>query len=280
MKTIKLISLDLDGTLFNNKSIITPKCKQAIKKATEQGVKVVISTGRPYSGLPFEQIEGLGINYAITTNGAGVYEIPSKKEIHMDCMDNDISFPIIDFLLTKRVHMDAFVDGDAISPSKCLDTAKKLCVPASIKEYIINSRTRIDDIKEYMIVNNAPLQKMTVNFQTDENGVLIDREDVRLFLTSNPDITVVCGGYNNLEFTRKGVDKGQGLIHLANYLGIPIEETMAIGDTENDLEILKTAGISVAMGNSIEDIKKLADYVTLTNEEDGVAHAIEHFLEF
>ena len=131
-----------------------------------------------------------------------------------------------------------------------------------------------------MIVNNAPLQKMTVNFQTDENGVLIDREDVRLFLTSNPDITVVCGGYNNLEFTRKGVDKGQGLIHLANYLGIPIEETMAIGDTENDLEILKTAGISVAMGNSIEDIKKLADYVTLTNEEDGVAHAIEHFLEF
>ena len=121
---------------------------------------------------------------------------------------------------------------------------------------------------------------MTVNFQTDENGVLIDREDVRLFLASNPDITVVCGGYNNLEFTRKGVDKGQGLIHLANYLGIPIEETMAIGDTENDLEILKTAGISVAMGNSIEDIKKLADYVTLTNEEDGVAHAIEHFLKF
>lgn len=279
MKTIKLISLDLDGTLFNNKSIITPRCKQAIKKAAQQGVKVVISTGRPYSGLPFSQIEGLGINYAITANGAGVYEIPDKKEIHMECLDNDISFPIFDFLLTKNVHMDAFIDGKAISPSKCLDTAKKLNVPESLKEYIIDSRIRVNDIEAYIIEHNAPLQKMTVNFQTDENGVLIDREDVRLFLTSNPNITVVCGGYNNLEFTKKGVDKGKGLIYLANYLGIPIDETMAIGDTENDLEILKTAGISVAMGNSIEEIKKLADYVTLTNEEDGVAHAIEHFLE-
>lgn len=280
MKTIKLISLDLDGTLFNNKSIITEKNKQAIKRATDAGISVVISTGRPYTGLPFEQIEGLGINYAITTNGAGVYEIPSRKEIHTDCISNEIAFPIIDFLLTKQVHMDAFIGGDAISPAKCLDTAKRLNVPDSIKEYIIDSRTRVDDVKAYMLEHNTPLQKMTINFQTDENGVLIDREEIRQYLCSNPDINVVCGGYNNLEFTRAGVDKGQGLIHLADHLGIPVEQTMAVGDTENDLEILKAARISVAMGNAIDEIKKNADYITLSNEEDGVAYAINHFIPF
>lgn len=279
MDNIKLIALDLDGTLFNNQGIITDANKEAIKRATSMGINVVISTGRPYAGIPFAQIEGLGINYAITTNGAGVYEVPSKKPIHIDCLDNSIAFPIFDYLLEKGVHMDAFLDGNAISPIQCLETAKRLNVPDSLKDYIINTRTRVDDIKEYMLENNIPLQKMTINFQTDENGELINREDVRKFLTSNPNITVVSGGYNNLEFTRVGVDKGQGLIHLAEYLNIDIEETMAVGDTENDMEILKAAGISVAMGNAIAEVKALADYVTLSNEEDGVAHAINHFIK-
>lgn len=280
MKTIKLIALDLDGTLFNNQSIITDQNKKAIKKATDAGIQVVISTGRPYTGLPFSQIEGLGIKYAITTNGAAIYQIPSKKEIHSDCLSNDIAFPIIDFLLTKQVHMDAFIDGDAISPAKCLETARQLSLPDSIKEYIINSRTRVDDLKAYMMENNIPLQKMTINFKKDENDILVDREEVSQFLTSNPNINVVSGGYSNLEFTRSGVDKGQGLIHLANHLGIPIEQTMAVGDSENDLEILKAAGTSVAMSNAIDEIKACADLVTLSNEEDGVAHAIYNFIPF
>ena len=91
---------------------------------------------------------------------------------------------------------------------------------------------------------------------------------------------MVSGGYSNLEFTRSGVDKGQGLIHLANHLGIPIEQTMAVGDSENDLEILKAAGTSVAMSNAIDEIKACADLVTLSNEEDGVAHAIYNFIPF
>ena len=95
---------------------------------------------------------------------------------------------------------------------------------------------------------------------------------------ANPDINVVCGGYNNLEFTAAGVDKGMGLKKLAELLSIPMESTMAIGDTENDLAIIEAAGIGVAMGNATDAVKARADYVTTTNTKDGVAAAIEHFI--
>lgn len=278
MKNIKLIALDLDGTLFNGKSIITDKNKEAIKMASDLGIAVVISTGRPYCGLPFDQIKGLGINYAITTNGAAIYEVPSKNPIHIDCLDNDISFPIFDFLLSKEIHMDAFIDGDAVSPAKCLGIAQNLNVPPALKDYIINTRTRVDDLKEYILSNNTSLQKMTINFQRTDDGTLLYRDEVKEYLLSNPKITVVSGGFNNLEFTKKGVDKGQALIRLANHLNIPVEQTMAVGDSENDLEILRAAGVSVAMGNAIDDIKNIADFVTLSNEEDGVAHTINTYI--
>lgn len=278
MKNIKLVALDLDGTLFNSESQISPKTKEIIKKATDAGVYVVISTGRPFKGIPFQQFEGLGIKYAITTNGSGVYEMDPMKPIFVDTMSNDISFPIIDYLSTKNVHFDAFCDGGAISTHSCIEFIDKLILPDELKYYLRATRTRVDDVKEYLLANNTALQKMTLNFQKDESGVFIDREDVKEYLTSNPKITVVSGGFMNLEFTKAGVNKGVGLTQLAKHLNVPIEQTMAIGDTENDIEILKASGFSVAMGNAIDEVKKIADFVTLSNDEDGVGYAIEKFV--
>lgn len=278
MSEIKLIALDLDGTLFNNSGEITQKNIDAINKAIDSGVTVVISTGRPFAGLPFEQLQKTKIRYSINTNGSSIYEIATRKLIHEECMDNSVTIPIINFLMTKSIHMDAFIEGNGYSPYKCLDTAKQLKVPASLKHYIIDTRTRVESIIDFITENHLQIQKMTLNFQTAEDGTLIDRQEVHDFLLANPNINVVCGGYNNLEFTKTGVDKGVGLHHLANYLNIPIEQTLAIGDTENDLSILSAAHIGVAMANATPDVKAAADYITLSNEESGVAAAIEHFL--
>lgn len=103
---------------------------------------------------------------------------------------------------------------------------------------------------------------MTLNFYPAADGTLIDRETVRKFLVSNPSITTVCGGYNNLEFTRADANKGVGLRKLAEILGVNPDATMAIGDTENDLAIIEAAGIGVAMGNATDAVKARADYVT------------------
>lgn len=278
MKDIKLVALDLDGTLFDNSSRISKRNLTAIRSITDKGIHVVISTGRPFEGIPFDQIKGTGINYAITANGSGIYEISTGKCLYENAMDEELVTPILNFLLTRDIHMDAFIGGKGYTPIQCVETAQKLTVPSSIKNYIITTRTRLDNILQFIHENQLKVQKMTLNFYPAADGTLIDRETVRKFLVSNPTITTVCGGYNNLEFTRADANKGVGLRKLAEILGVNPDATMAIGDTENDLAIIEAAGIGVAMGNATDAVKARADYVTTTNTKDGVAAAIEHFI--
>ena len=278
MKDIKLVALDLDGTLFDNSSHISERNLTAIRSITDKGIHVVISTGRPFEGIPFDQIKGTGINYAITANGSGIYEISTGKCLYENAMDEELVTPILNFLLTRDIHMDAFIGGKGYTPVQCVETAQKLTVPSSIKNYIITTRTRLDNILQFIHENQLKVQKMTLNFYPAADGTLIDRETVRKFLVSNPSITTVCGGYNNLEFTRADANKGVGLRKLAEILGVNQDATMAIGDTENDLAIIEAAGIGVAMGNATDAVKARADYVTTTNTKDGVAAAIEHFI--
>ena len=278
MKDIKLVALDLDGTLFDNSSRISKRNLTAIRSITDKGIHVVISTGRPFEGIPFDQIKGTGINYAITANGSGIYEISTGKCLYENAMDEELVTPILNFLLTRDIHMDAFIGGKGYTPIQCVETAQKLTVPSSIKNYIITTRTRLDNILQFIHENQLKVQKMTLNFYPAADGTLIDCETVRKFLVSNPSITTVCGGYNNLEFTRADANKGVGLRKLAEILGVNPDATMAIGDTENDLAIIEAAGIGVAMGNATDAVKARADYVTTTNTKDGVAAAIEHFI--
>ena len=278
MKDIKLVALDLDGTLFDNSSRISKRNLTAIRSITDKGIHVVISTGRPFEGIPFDQIKGTGINYAITANGSGIYEISTGKCLYENAMDEELVTPILNFLLTRDIHMDAFIGGKGYTPVQCVETAQKLTVPSSIKNYIITTRTRLVNILQFIHENQLKVQKMTLNFYPAADGTLIDRETVRKFLVSNPSITTVCGGYNNLEFTRADANKGVGLRKLAEILGVNPDATMAIGDTENDLAIIEAAGIGVAMGNATDAVKARADYVTTTNTKDGVAAAIEHFI--
>lgn len=277
MNTVKLIALDLDGTLFNSQSQISAHNIDTIKKANEAGATVVISTGRPYNGLPFEQLKGSGIRFAITTNGSAIYEIESGKCLFEEAMDEEIILPILDFLLTKDIHMDAFIGGKGYTPVQCVAAGQKLANPPALKHYILNTRVRVDNLPLFIHENQLKVQKMTLNFYP-EGDVFKDREEVRKYLESNPAVTTVSGGYNNLEFTRADVNKGVGLQKMAQLLDIPVAQTMAVGDTENDLAIIRAAGVGVAMGNATAAVKSAADYITTSNDEDGVAAAIAHFL--
>ena len=141
-------------------------------------------------------------------------------------MDEELVTPILNFLLTRDIHMDAFIGGKGYTPVQCVETAQKLTVPSSIKNYIITTRTRLDNILQFIHENQLKVQKMTLNFYPAADGTLIDRETVRKFLVSNPSITTVCGGYNNLEFTRADANKGVGLRKLAEILGVNPDATM------------------------------------------------------
>ena len=226
MPDIRLIALDLDGTLFDNNSRISARNIKTIQKALKNGVHVVISTGRPFAGLPFEQLKDTGIRYAITANGSAIYEIPTGKCLAEEAMDEELILPILDYLLTKDIHMDAFIGGNGYTPVQCVPAGEKLTVPTSLKHYILNTRIRVDNLPKYIQENQLKVQKMTLNFHPEENGVFKDREEVKRFLEKNPRVSCVCGGYNNLEFTRADVNKGTALLTLSDILGVNRHKTL------------------------------------------------------
>ena len=278
MADVKLIAIDLDGTLFKNNGEITQASIDAINYAADKGVHMVISTGRPYSGIPFARLKGTKMNYSINTNGASVYKLSPKTCIFEAPMEDSLVLPILDYLYTKRCHIAAFINGEGVSPEYCQAMVPDLILPDSIKATYNGTRLHTPDLTAYITGNHYHVQKCTLNFMRGTDGTLLDRDEIEKYLTSNPALEVVCGGYQNLEFTRRGVDKAIGLQALCDHLGIGIGEAMAIGDTANDTAIIKAAGIGVAMGNSIPEVLAAADYVTASNEDDGVAQAIYHFV--
>lgn len=277
-KVIRLVALDMDGTLFNQQSQISETDQNAIREITAKGVEVTISTGRPYIGLPVKLLSDLGIRYAITSNGAAIYHLPDKECLHESCMEPELVCPIIQKLQKKDIHMDAFIAGDGYSQHSCIPGIDRLVMPESIRRYIKETRTFTDNLAAFIEEKHLAVQKMTLNFYPLADGTFKHREEVKELLASYPQIAFLSGGYHNLEFTKTGTTKGMGLRFLCSYLNLSLDQTMACGDTQNDMDILKTAAIGVAMGNARREIKEIADFITLSNEESGVAYAIRHFI--
>ena len=275
----KMIALDLDGTLFSSTGEVTPYTKEQIRLAAERQITIVISTGRPFAGLPFETAKELGIEYAITANGAAVYRIADRACLLEDGIPPQEASELCCSLSQKHLHLDAFIHGDAYTQSSTFYIIRhSRILPESVKNYILTTRNQVSDLASYIQENHLILQKATLTFEQESDGTLIDREETKEMLLSHPNVHVVCGGYHNLEFTRAGVTKGKGLQFLCNYLNIPIEQSMACGDSENDLDILKAAGYSVAMENADEEIKSVCDFVTASCDNDGVGRVIARFL--
>lgn len=123
------------------------------RRITDKGIHVVISTGRPFEGIPFDQIKGTGINYAITANGSGIYEISTGKCLYENAMDEELVTPILNFLLTRDT-IWMLIGGKCYTRLQCVETAQKLTVPSSIKNYIITTRTRLDNILQFIHENS------------------------------------------------------------------------------------------------------------------------------
>ncbi len=278
MPEIKLIAMDLDGTLFNRNGEITPNTIKELNRVAEKGVHTVISTGRPFNGLPFEQIKDTKIDYALTTNGAAVYRIKDKTCLYENTMDLDMLTPVLDYVLSKEIHIDLYIDGEGFTPIRCRQNLDRLAVPDSLKRYMLATRTPVEDLVAYVKDCGKKIQKINLNFYPQPDGTLGYRDETIQFLKSLSAIEVVCGGFNNFEISKAGVTKATGLTALTAHLGTTMEETMAIGDSENDFSMINAAGLGIAMGNASDDIKSIADYITTTNEEDGVGEAIKKFI--
>ena len=278
MKPTKLIALDIDGTLINSEHEITPVTRQAIKDAQKAGAEIILSTGRVYNALPHDLLAGLDIRYAITTNGAAVYRLTDRTCLSENCLELDIFLPVLEKLQTCDILIHLYIDGECYYTASKHSVIDKMDVSDKRKEYLHNTGICVDNLIEFASKTNRPVQKVTLCFYPLPDGTYKHHDELETFLQSNPALSTVCGGDTSLEITRAGVSKGLGLRFLAEYLHEPLEQTIACGDSENDLDIIQTAAIGVAMGNAFPLLKEAADFITLSNDEDGVAHMLEKFV--
>lgn len=267
---IKLIAIDLDGTLLRSDKTLSAVNRQALHYANDRGVKIVVCTGRPFLAAQ-HIIEEIGLNtiedYVVTFNGGQIQNAQNGEIIHASTIP-------------------------AWQMWQWYDELTRIDLPLNIidRDWVYEPLTYPDDVESIYVsdITTAPHRQVDFRCFDRDHGFLkmvvatpepiLKARISHLSPTLAQDFSTYFSQAHLFEVVKKGVSKGQALIHLSRLTGIATDEMMSLGDQENDLTMIKTAGIGVAMGNAIDAVKATADYITDTNNEDGVAKAIYHFL--
>ena len=266
--SIKLVAVDIDGTLLTNDRKVTPEVFEAVQDAKKQGVKVIIATGRPIPGVQ-TLLDELNLkesgDYVITFNGGLVQDTATGENIITETMTYD-DYLDIEFLSRKLdVHMHAITKEGIFTANR------------NIGKYTVHESTLVN---------------MPIFYRTPEE--MGDKEIIKMMFIDEPEIldaaiekippvysdkyTIVKSTPFYLEILKKTANKGIAVTHLAEKLGLSKEETMAIGDEENDRAMLEVVGSPVVMENGNPELKKIAKHITKSNDESGVAYAIRKWV--
>lgn len=270
---IRLIALDLDGTLLNSAKELTDYSIKILQKAAERGAYIVPSTGRSASGIP-DKIANLPfIHYALTLNGAMVVDIRTNKIIHQCIYSREEAIKLWDFIQKYDALPDCAIDGELYMERKSFMRLSDYNQTPERIALMKRTRKETDNVRSLLLQDNAESAKMNLLFADTEKRMKAKRELLQI-----PFVEVSSSLPQNLELNRKGGNKGNGLLALADYLGLKRDELMACGDSDNDYSMIEVAGLGVAMSNASKELKDIADAVTLSNDEDGVAYAIEKWV--
>ena len=272
-KNIRLVAFDLDGTLLTTEKTFTERTKKAIRSASEKGIVMVPATGRPLTALPEEVIHFPGIRYAITANGGRLVDVTSGKTIHEKLVPPEIARKVLDIYEHYDTLREVYYDGAGFAEEKVLARITDFFGISAMADYILSTRTPVSDIREKFEAEGRAVDKVQAVFANLE-----DKQKALEELKGVDGIEVTGALVNNIEVGVQGVNKGNALLMLAELLHIKKEETLALGDGPNDIEMLKMAGVGIAMENSSAEVKEAADFVTVSNDEEGVAKVIEEFI--
>ncbi len=273
----KILALDLDGTLLDSNLNISQKAKNKIEEITKEGVRIILCTGRRFSTvLPYME----NLNFSdeiIINNGIIIKNIKTKKTIYSNYLSSDIYQKVISF--SKNIKLPILVLVDEYPHYEvCIDVDK------DANEYHIEY---VEENKKMCRVvdslNNLPTEKIIVC------SILYKYEALRKIefsLTQQLNEYINCFTIRNIKYKgssmevfAKRASKWNALRFLARKYAVQPSEIIAIGDDVNDIEMISNAGIGIAMQNAFDEVKKVADYVTASRDENGVVKAIDKFLK-
>ena len=274
MRDIRLIALDLDGTLLNSDKALTPRSRAALESASEAGILIVPATGRFYKGMPAVIRELPFVRYVITINGAQVFDAQSGESIYSAEIPTDEAVAFYEYLDTLPVTYDCYVDGWGYMTASMRERVEEYgMLPFQVK-MMRELRSSVPELKAWLREGGRCPQKM----QLFARDVSLRDELLQTLTEKYPQFAVSTSLPNNIEINSHDADKGRALRELAAKLGLSREQTMAFGDGLNDLKMIEAAGVGVAMANGHPKVKAAADVIAEDCNADGVAKVIEQLL--
>jgi len=266
----QLIALDLDDTLLTSEKVISENNQKIISQAMKAGTKIVLCSGRTHNAVvKFAKVLGItGSDQYMITNGGAIIENLDGKIIYQKMMSNKFYREFVDFVKLNKLHYNVVdkTGNTYTSNSELLDRY-------TIKQAFENDNGLY--LKEPdQLPDNFEIVKAIINGNEKELDNITNMVHKRF----DKDYFVVRTGVGFLEIFPKDVNKGTAIKFLAQYLGLNMEQTMAMGDRDNDLPMLEVAGMAIAMGNAVDNLKKHSDFVTSDNDHDGVGVAINKFV--
>ncbi len=274
MLNYKIIASDLDGTLFKDDKTISRQNFDAIRKFTEMGGVFVPTTGRAIGEIPDFLLDCPYIRYIICSDGTGIYDKQSKK-CEFDAIDHDLLMRAVDISLSFDTHMILHYNNEAYS-----DTNRELFNKEQIEHFgklnphlqHYSFSTYKPNFREFCAsIGDAELL-FTFFWDKSQVGKCIKQ------LEEIGEFNILSSAESSIEVIKKTSDKGLALLRLADMLGIKKEETIGVGDNENDMSLISSAGLGLAMGNAVEPLKAIADSVICTNEQHAIDYIVKSFI--
>lgn len=272
---IKMVGLDLDGTTLKYGDFLSERTLDAFKKAKEKDTHIVIATGRTGRSLPPVLFDVPEIEYVVTSNGAHIIRLADMETIYENIIKPEDVSIVVERARAMGYVFEAFVDGTAYIDKTVYEGMQKN--PEKYKyrdiEYVLRTRLPIEDIYEFTENHGDRIENISITFEGESDRIRIFNE-----LGDIDGLTLTSSFSNNVEIGGKTTSKAQALMYLLDMLNLTLENLMTCGDSPNDSKMIELAEVGVAMADSHPYILDIADYVTDTCYEDGVAKAIERFV--
>ena len=273
MKQIKIIALDLDGTLLDSNKNLSERNYNALKKAAEKGIEIVPTTGRFYGMLPKVVKDLPFVNYVITVNGASIYDVREDRNVFEANIPLQTALGVMRYLDRYDCIYDCYMDNGAWISQKQWERIEEFDLNIHYYKMWEEGRKRVPDLKTYLVEQGRDIQKTQCLLKDLSLRDRFLNEVPGLF----PEINVTSSLPINVEFNDIRASKGEALKNLAGYIGCTTENVMSFGDGLNDLSMIKKAGTGIAVANSCPEIKEAADDIVSDNDHDGVAEGIERY---
>ena len=269
---IRLVGLDLDGTLLDGQRKLTQRTVDALRLASEHGIHMVIDSGRAFMAVP-EEIRKLPfMRYFILCNGAAIYDKWEDKVLYNAEIPLPTALEIYDAMTEHpNMYCDCYLSDGAWARGADFARIDEFVADPTHREVLYKTRTPKADLRAALMERGRPVQKLQgIYMDTPTRDAEIDRLAKRF-----PNMGITLAYTYNLEINMPEATKGIGLLKLAEILGLKREQTAAFGDSANDLAMLECAGIGYAMKNADDKTKAAADRIAPPNTADGVAQVLE-----